>query len=144
MSQANVEHNLFDPSCLELQPSPINGRGLFTARACRAEEVLLIITGDVIDAREAHRRQIDEGNQSIYCLTEDRFIDPPAGHKARYINHSCTPNAIPETRDECSLWVRALRPIAAGEEITIDYDFAEMYELCRQANPLCRHGDCPV
>lgn len=143
MFQAMTNENLADSACLVVQTSPINGRGLFTTKAIQANEVLLIISGNVIDAWEARRREVEEDHRSLYCLNDDRFLDPPPGHPARFINHACEPNAIPETRDEWSLCVRALRAIAPGEEITIDYDFEEIYDVCRHHNLQCRQYDCP-
>lgn len=132
-----------DPPCLLVKESPIAGRGLFTTKAWATDDVLMVIAGELIDASEAQRRERG-GNHSIYCLTDDRFIDPPPGNKSRYLNHSCTPNAIPETRDATSLNLKALRDIPPGEEITIDYDFPEIYETCRRCNPLCRQEECPI
>lgn len=50
--------------------------------------------------------------------------NPPA----RFINHSCAPNLrFTETRG-----AETIRPIAAGEELTISYDFLEPFDIERR------------
>ena len=138
------EDILFDPPCMVVRSSSINGQGLFVTKLYRKGEVLMVITGEVVDSKEARRRETEEGNCHIYLLDKNRFLDPAAGAMAKYLNHSCQPNAIPETRDECTLQLRALRDIAPEEEITIDYDFDEIYDLCRKDNAYCLQARCPA
>ena len=64
--------------------------------------------------------------------------------QSRWINHSCDPNAVVDsrfdrgTRDVRAWWV-ALRDIAPGEELTYDYAFAaEVAEPCACGSPRCR------
>jgi hypothetical protein len=56
---------------------------------------------------------------NCYRYDADRYLSP-AGHVADFSNHSCRPNAIVR-REGRALVLRALRPIARGEEITHDY-----------------------
>lgn len=57
---------------------------------------------------------------------------------ARYINHSCDPNCGIKNH----IQVVAMRPIAAGEEITWDYEMTEKNPWwkmrCKCGSPLCR------
>ena len=138
------EAEWFDPPWLEVRPSPIAGRGLFTTKACRAGERLLIIAGEVIDEDECDRREVEENNCVIYVLDDDHYIDPVGSLKCRSLNHSCQPNSEPFGRDSATLWLTALRDIAAGEELTIDYDYPEIYELCQAVNPRCLREQCPL
>jgi SET domain-containing protein len=139
-----TDEALLDPPYLVVRPSAINGKGVFTTKPCRAGEVLFIIAGEVIDGAECERREDEEGNCVIYYHDDDRYIDPAPTNKAKFLNHSCAANAIPETRDDSSLYVIALRDIQPGEEVCIDYDFDDIYDICRQANPQCRHDGCPL
>ena len=63
------------------------------------------------------------------------------GHSmAMFINHSCRPNCETEEIDG-RVWVRALRNIAAGEEITYDYslyDGGEDEARCNCGAKKCR------
>lgn len=48
------------------------------------------------------------------------------GHKGRFINHSCEPNCDTEKwiiRGELAIGLFAKTDIAAGEELTFDYNF---------------------
>ena len=59
------------------------------------------------------------------------------GNTARFINHSCTPNCYFEVVDK-TIWIKALRDIRRGEELTYDYKpIGERTIQCR-----CRPG-CP-
>ena len=53
---------------------------------------------------------------------DDRWVidGSPRWNVARYINHSCSPNARPVVRKGRIMFV-ALRSIAPGDEITYDY-----------------------
>jgi SET domain-containing protein len=54
-------------------------------------------------------------------LDKTRAIDGSArANTARYINHSCKPNAKGYTTGN-RIWIWSLRAIKAGEQITINY-----------------------
>ena len=55
------------------------------------------------------------------AIDEDYLIDgSPRSNGARYINHSCQPNAK-AYRTGLRIWIWSIRAIKIGEEITIDY-----------------------
>jgi len=58
-----------------------------------------------------------------------------------YINHSCNPNTFFHIRLQTNSCLSALRPIRAGEEITVDYDKTEIggnRVPCNCKSPNCR------
>ena len=61
---------------------------------------------------------------------------------ARFVNHACAPNTVTAPRDEATLYLVALRDIAPGEELTMDYDYAEIYHICRSHNAGCLGEAC--
>jgi hypothetical protein len=63
----------------------------------------------------------------------------PRWNVARYINHSCRPNAKPVGR-KGGIVIVALRQIEAGEEIT--YDYGREYLKCFLDNGGCRCAAC--
>ena len=75
-------------------------------------------------------------------IDRDLHLVPPSPMK--FFNHSCEPNCgLLVRRGVEELEIHALRPIAAGEELTLDYEtFEEEFEaltgpcLCRSAR--CR------
>jgi uncharacterized protein len=143
MLRTFTDDKLLHPDDMLVQASPISGRGLFAARPCRADETLLIIDGEPVDETEALRRERAEANWYIYWNDGRSYIDAARTPMGRYLNHACQPNTIAVPRDEASLYLVALRDIAAGEELTMDYDYPEIYDICRSHNPGCLHAACP-
>ena len=59
----------------------------------------------------------------IWCFTVNRRWVRDAnvgGNVARFINHACKPNCYSQIVGK-TIWIRAGRNIAAGEELTYDY-----------------------
>lgn len=134
---------LRDPDYIVVKDSPIHGKGIFAGKPCKEGEVLMIVAGETIDAKECERREEEDGNVYIFYNGDDCYIDTDKTRKIRYINHNCTPSAIVEDRDRDSLYLVAARDIAVGEEITIDYGYEEIYDQCKQATPFCNKPICP-
>ncbi len=115
---------------VEVKYSPIHGFGIFSAREFKEGEKILVIKGEVISEDECVRREDEENN--VYIFWNDvNYIDVSETEKIKYVNHSCDPNCDVLQRDEESLYLTAWRDIAAGEELTIDYGYPEIYEECR-------------
>lgn len=73
--------------------------------------------GEIIDDAEADRR----ANRYIFEVEKDVNIDgAPRRNLARYVNHACRPNLEARVVGKRVFYV-ALRPIAPGEELTVDY-----------------------
>ena len=95
------------------------GLGLFALAPIRKGDCIIEYTGEKITSDEADQR----GGKYLFTLTKDWVIDGK-GRKnlARYINHSCRPNAEAEVdEDKMKVFIYAKRDIAAGEEITYHY-----------------------
>jgi SET domain-containing protein len=71
----------------------------------------------------------------------------------RFVNHSCTPNCRAEKwsvrgQERCGLFT--IRPIKAGDEVTIDYQFqyvdcgvsATRFDISRCSRIACSNIDC--
>lgn len=133
---------LYNPDYIVVLDSSIQGKGIFTTKPCEAGEILMIIAGETINADECLRREEEEANVYIFYNDDDAYIDTAMTAKIRYINHSCEPNAQVKDRDRESLYLVALRPILAGEEIMIDYDYEEIYNICFSQNSACKKDQC--
>jgi SET domain-containing protein len=130
------------PYRLEVRPSPIDRRGCFAAEPLPAGAVLREYTGELITSAEAVRREADPSRPSVFTLWIDKewVIDGAVGgNETIYINHSCAPNCCIEGDDQ-RLFICTLRPILAGEELTLDYayDPATPLEPCACGAPECR------
>jgi SET domain-containing protein len=130
------------PYRLEVRASPIDRLGCFAAEPLPAGAVVCEFTGELISAAEAVRREADPGRGSVLTLWIDKtwVIDGAVGgNETVYLNHSCAPNC--GIQDEgLRLFVYARRPIAAGEELTLDYayDPGTPLEPCFCGAPECR------
>jgi SET domain-containing protein len=115
---------------VRLAPSPIHGIGVFAvdpipsgAEVWRFTPGLdLDLDPGVLDAQPALARE---------ALLHYGYLDPRL-HRyilgcddVRFFNHSDTPNVVPDfTRDRYGV-DSAARDIAAGEELTVDYEWVD-------------------
>jgi len=106
---------------LTIAPSPIHGRGCFATIPFRKRTKIAEYAGRKITNAEAERRGARRRVLRISGLDERYSIDGGiGGNGTHYINHSCRPTAFMQTVHG-RLLVLALRDIAPGEEITVDY-----------------------
>ncbi|HUW97446.1 MAG TPA: SET domain-containing protein-lysine N-methyltransferase [Acidiferrobacter sp.] len=93
--------------------SPQHGRGVFADVSIPAETALITFRGPLL-----RRTELDPRDYHLQ-IGDDLYLGP-SGEADDYVNHSCAPNAgFVE-----GLTLRALRDIAANEEITWDYSCA--------------------
>lgn len=102
--------------------SPIHGMGGFARATIRKGARIIEYLGEKLDKAEAQRR-CEAGNVYVFEVTEDFDIDGNVEwNPARWINHSCNPNAETEIIDG-HVYVVATRTIRTGEEIVYNYNF---------------------
>ncbi len=131
--------------------SRIQGRGVFATRDIAEGEAIIEYTGALITHVEADAQCDDEGmrrHHTFLFAVDDRYVidGGRGGNEARFINHSCDPNCesvIVRRR----VFIHALRPIAAGEELLYDYwyvtDDAYTLDDLRRIYPCrCRAANC--
>ena len=132
----------------EIRASPIQGVGVFARRAIAAGTRIAEYAGEVITEREADRRYDERSmmrhHTYLMSLGDGRCIDAfVGGNAARFINHSCEPNCEAVEADG-RVWIDAIRPIEAGEELTYDYAYEradgddERFYRCRCGAATCR------
>jgi uncharacterized protein len=106
---------------LAVRRSRIHGRGCFAVVPFARRKKIAEYAGERITNAEAERRGARRRVLRISGLDERWSIDGGrGGNGTHYINHSCRPNAFMQTFGK-KLLVLALRDIAPGEEITVDY-----------------------
>jgi SET domain-containing protein len=127
---------------VEVRASSIHGKGAFVSAFLESDTLILEYTGELIDRKTAvERDNPDAPDYSCYILQvdDDTYIDARlVEHPAKYVNHSCEPNCN-LSRDGTRVYIRALRNIIPGEELTYDYEYAASENLrCRCGAPRCR------
>jgi SET domain-containing protein len=134
----------------EVRRSRIQGRGVFATRAIRPGKRLIQYVGQAISHEEADRRYDDRNGRHhtfLFVLDDETVLDAKrGGNDARFINHSCEPNCQTVIEDG-EIWVEAIKPIAADQELVYDYRFEwdDAYEpedvryyACRCGSTKCR------
>ena len=120
---------------VEVRPSPIDGQGAFAAEPITARRKIGEIRGTSMSVAEARIRATRQERIMIVEVSRRRAIDfSRSSDPMRYTNHSCQPNARLTIR-QGRVEIYALRPIAAGEEITVDYG-----ETHHEGRLACRCG----
>lgn len=116
------------------------GRGLFALENIKSGNLITEYIGQVIDEDRCRERLKKQHFYAIYLCSkrvrangeskQKRFyIDSSIrGNEARFINHSCDPNA--EARyvfvgHEKRIGIYAIKDILVGDEITFDYLFED-------------------
>lgn len=118
-----------------LKPSPVHGIGVFAARdiprGCR--NIFSKGVGEWVKLPISKVEELPEHSKALvetYCLyDEEHYFVPSYGFKimdmVNYLNHSSKPNLASVNDGE---EFEAMRDIAAGEELLIDYNHIASHE----------------
>lgn len=110
---------------IEKRRSKIAGWGVFATKPITKNTRIIDYAGEKISNQESlkrERRYIKRGHIWCFKLTNRTVRDAGVGGNiARFINHSCAPNAYVHIVGD-TIWIRAARPIRRGEEITYHYN----------------------
>ncbi len=118
-----------------VRPSPIDGQGAWADEAIAARRKIGEIRGESISVADARIRATRHERIMIVEVSSRRAIDfSKSADPMRYTNHSCAPNARLTIR-QGRVEFYALRDIARGEEITVDYG-----ETHHEGRLACRCG----
>jgi hypothetical protein len=110
---------------IQVRRSGVHGKGVFALQDIAEGETLIEYVGEVIswdEAQDRHPHDPQDPNHTFYFhVNEDRVIDALyGGNSSRWINHSCKPNCEAD-EDNDRIFIKAIRPIKAGEELNYDY-----------------------
>lgn len=124
---------------LIIRSSSIHAAGCYTTSSISKGRRIAEYTGPLISKDEADEMYQDAPVTYLFGLGKgDVVID---GHcAAMFINHSCDPNCETEV-ERGRVYVRAIKNIAPGEEITYDYhlyDGGEDEAFCNCGTVKCR------
>lgn len=133
-------------SPIRVERSGVHGQGVFATRHLAAGVRLIEYVGEIISMAEAIRRHPHDATNPdhtfYFHLDDGRVIDAlHGGNDAKWINHSCRPNCVPdEVRGRIFIVTR--RPVFKGEELTFDYGLVsdEPMTEALKARYACRCG----
>lgn len=104
---------------LIIRSSAIHAAGCYTTTAIQKGTHVAEYDGPRLSRGEADARYDESPITYLFGLGDGSIVID--GHcMAMFINHSCDPNCETEERNG-RVWIRAIRNIAPGEEITYDY-----------------------
>jgi uncharacterized protein len=111
----------------------ITGLGLIALQPIPAGKKIIEYTGPLIANEEVEKRR----GKYFFGLNTKWSIDgSPRSNLARYINHSCRPNAEALISGR-RVWIWSKRNIKAGEEITYNYGKEYFEDLIRPVGCKC-------
>lgn len=124
---------------LMIRSSAIHAAGCYTAAPIKRGQRILEYTGPRISKEEADARYGCSRITYLFGVGDGSRVIDGYG-MAMFVNHSCDPNCETwEARGR--IWIKAIRDIAAGEELTYDYNLYDGDEdeaACNCGAATCR------
>jgi SET domain-containing protein len=118
----------------------VTGLGLFATREIKKRTRIAEYRGRRLSTEQAEKLERNLRNRYMFELNKKITIDgTPRYNVARYANHSCNPNAEPIIF-RGHIYIRSLRRIKPGEEITYHYGMDYLRNVIGISN--CRCGRC--
>ena len=106
---------------VQVRASAIDGQGAVAGEAIPGRRKIGESRGESVSVREARRRAKGAARIMIVEVSDRRAIDASAStDPLRFTNHCCSPNAVLRIR-QGRVEIYAMRALAAGEEITVNY-----------------------
>jgi len=115
-----------------VKDSPIHGKGVFASSRIESGEVIIDGCREVLSDQAVKDLPADERAFLAVMDGQNILMKPPA----RFVNHSCSPNARGSVQHDI-----AIRVIEEGEEVTVDYVAEQVPGLGLECNcnaPNCR------
>lgn len=105
--------------------SKLHGYGVFAMEPINKNKRIIEYTGELITNKQSESREdryLKKGCIWVFRVNRNWSRDANVGgNDARYMNHSCNGNCWIEVVDK-TIWIRASKPIAKGDELTYDYN----------------------
>ncbi len=122
---------------LLIRSSDIHEAGCYTTSPIRNGARVIEYTGPRVTDAEGERRYEQRDHTFLFGLRDRKTLVDGYG-MAAFINHSCDPNCETDEFDG-HIWIIAARNIAAGEELTYDYN---LYDGEGEAPCFCGAANC--
>ena len=121
--QFGFDRRTYQPEDIVVQDSPIHGRGVFANRSFKAGELIEIAPLILLDSPERELLQTTKLFHYYFLIGDPQFpVALGLGYSSLY-NHAGKSNAqYSVSLKDSALLIRACKPIAAGDEITLNYN----------------------
>ena len=117
----------------EVRKSKIHGTGIFATQNIDKNVKIIRYVGEKITKKEGdirsekrikrYLKSSKTGSVYIFELNKKYDIDgSPNYNKARYINHSCSPNCEVDIINN-QIWISSIKKIKKGTELSYDYGY---------------------
>ncbi|HZV38143.1 MAG TPA: SET domain-containing protein-lysine N-methyltransferase [Pseudoxanthomonas sp.] len=117
---------------IEARKSDIHGNGVFAIAPIKKGEFVIEYKGKRRTHEEVDEEDsgdVESGHTFLFTLNDEYVIDAShKGNRARWINHSCSPNCEAvfdeyegKNRKKDRIYIEAIRNIKPGEELTYNY-----------------------
>ena len=117
----------------KIKKSKIHGTGIYALEDIKKGTQIIEYVGEKITKAEGDKRSANrikkflnkknEGSVYIFELNKKYDLDgTPEYNKARYINHSCSPNCEVDIIKN-RIWISAIKKIKKGDELNYDYGY---------------------
>lgn len=135
---------------IQVSQSTIHGKGVYAIRSIKTGDTVLEYKGEIITWTKAlarHPHDKSQPNHTFYFHINDRHVIDAKynGNSAKWINHSCEPN-LEADQDGYRIFLKALRNIKAGEELSYDYglviDSRKTAKLKKEYACFCGAANC--
>ncbi len=116
------------------------GLGAFASRDLPKNRRIAEYLGPMLSEKEAIQAET-RGNRYLFEVDKEHTIDGTSRRNvARYINHSCNPNAEAVYAPKRKVFIKTRRRIETGEEITYSYGNDYLNNVIGRSN--CKCGRC--
>jgi uncharacterized protein len=119
-----VARRVLTTPTIERRRSRVHGWGVFACEPISKNKRIIDYAGEKITHKESWKREtryLKRGHIWCFRLNNRWVVDGAVGgNVSRFINHSCAPNCYAHIVDG-TIWIRAARTIAPGEELTYNY-----------------------
>jgi uncharacterized protein len=105
---------------LIIRSSSLHGAGVYTTSPIPEGTRILEYTGPRLSAKQTDGMYADSEVTYLFGMDDGRTVIDGFG-MAAFVNHACRPNCETDQIDD-RIWIIALMEIAAGEELTYDYN----------------------
>lgn len=124
---------------LIIRSSALHGAGVYTTAAISKGTLVLEYTGPRLRAKQTDGLYAEGDVTYLFGMDGGKTIIDGFG-MAAFVNHACDPNCESD-QIKGRIWIIAIRDIAAGEELTYDYNIYDA-EPGEDARCYCGATNC--